>query len=107
MQEAPHLRLVHRPGILAGRPGLLQELHGHVVGTRPPSAGHAHRPEPQDEDVVELLPLHRVHRHHPHGARGLGRGDLVLGQPGLGDGRQVAREVARGGTRLAADEAGR
>ena len=52
--------------------------------------------------MLELVALGVVHRHHPHAARALGAGRLLLAQPGVGDRGDRARELARRRLRRAA-----
>ncbi len=57
--------------------------------------------------MLELAALGRVHGHHLHPARVLAGGRLLLAQPGVGDRRDRARELARGGLRRPAHVGGR
>ena len=57
--------------------------------------------------MVELEALGRVHAHHLHAARAVGRLRLLLAQAGLGDGGDRAGEVARRRLRRAARVGGR
>ena len=101
VQQPAHLVVVRLTAV-GVRERLLEQRIGHLVvpaarGTRHPAGRQS-----EHEHVVELEPLGGVHGHHAHGRRGRRRHGLLLAQPGLGDRRQVAGELARSAVRLAA-----
>ena len=104
VQQPPHLGGVRRAR--QRRDGLLDQRVRDRLERLPPRAGHARAHQPEHVDVVELVPLGVVHRHHAHAARGLAVAGLLLAQPGVGDGRDRAGELARGGLRRAAHVGG-
>ena len=93
VQEPPHLGLVGA-AVVRGQL-LLEQRVGHRRAGAAARPGHPGRAEPEHEDVVELEALGGVHRHHLHRVRQPRRRRLLLAQPGLRHGGQVAGEVAR------------
>ena len=106
VQQPPHLVDVHRARV--GRQGLVQQRVGDRLGAAPAGARHSRGVQAADEDVAEGRPAGGVHGQHRHRARvdPVLRLGLVVLQPGLGHRGDVAREVARGRLRRAADVGG-
>ena len=105
VREPPHLGGVRGPR--RPRDGLLEQRVRDRLEVLPPRTRHPGAHQPEHVDVLELVALGVVHRHHAHAARPLGAGRLFLSQAGVGDGRDRARELARGGLRRAAGVVGR
>ena len=99
VQQPPHLRGVR--GARERRDGLLDQRVRDRLERLPARAGHARAHQAEHVDVVELVALGVVHRHHLHAAGALAVTRLVLAQPGVGDRGDRAGELARGGLRRA------
>ncbi len=67
VQQPPHLGGVRRAR--ERRDGLLEQRVGDRLERLPPRAGHPRAHQAEHVDVVELVALGVVHRHHPHAAR--------------------------------------
>jgi hypothetical protein len=100
VKQPAHLGLVGLASVRAGvRP--LQELPRHRVRLGARRTRHLRGGQAEHEDVVELESPRSAHAHDLDRRRGRRAGGLLLAQPGLRHGREVAREVARGRVRLA------
>ncbi len=99
VQQAAHPRLVG--GAVVGGQVRGQQLVGDRLDGGVAGAGHPRGVQPEDEHVIELERGRGVHRRQAHPARAgarLRRGaGLLLAQPGVADGGQVAGELARRG----------
>ncbi len=100
VQQPPHRLAVRRLGV--GRERLLEQRVRDRLERALARAGHARGHQPEHVDVLELQPLGGVHGHHLHADGAVARRRLLLAQPGVGDGRDRARELARGRLRGAA-----
>ena len=78
VQQPPHLGRVRRAR--QRRDGLLDQRVRDRLQRLPPRPRHARAHQAEHVDVLELVALGVVHRHHAHAARALAVGGLLLAQ---------------------------